>query len=187
MSVPDGPRLRPWRPADAGTLVAAARDPDIRRWNLLYVASPAAARERIARMHDRWRRETGAIWAVARRTDDRPVGLVGFHDVDLADGSAEILSWVLPEARGAGVVTAAVRRVGSRALDDLGLHRLRLCATRSPTRRPAGLAERAGFALEGTLREALRHEDGRHDQHLHALLRGNMPPAGERTPPHTRP
>ena len=35
------------------------------------------------------------------------------------------------------------------------------------------MAEKAGFRLEGTVRHALLHADGRHDQHLHARVRGD--------------
>lgn len=61
----------------------------------------------------------------------------------------------------------------------LGLQRLRLTHS---VENPAScrVAERAGFALEGTMRSALLHEDGWHDEHLHARVRGDAWP-GERT------
>ena len=77
-------------------------------------------------MHQRRQAETGAVWAVAR-PGGAALGLVGWNDVDLAGGSAEIVYWVLPEARGGGLVVDAVRRLCRWALDELGLHRLRLC------------------------------------------------------------
>ncbi|MDQ0994671.1 RimJ/RimL family protein N-acetyltransferase [Streptomyces sp. V3I7] len=66
----------------------------------------------------------------------------------------------------------AVRRVSRWALEELGLHRLRLCHS---TANPAScrVAEKAGYAVEGTMRGALLHEDGWHDQHLHALVQGD--------------
>ena len=139
-------------------------------------------------MHERWRAETGAVWAVARAAEGRALGLAGWNDVDLADGSAEIVYWVLPGARGGGVVAEAVRRLSRWALEDLGLYRLRLCHS---VANPAScrVADRTGFVLEGTMRGALLHEDGRHDQHLHALVRGgpaghpvNAPPGSGRSP-----
>ena len=166
-----GPELRPWSPDDAGALLAAGQDPAIRQWNLFTVGGLDEARQRIARMHERWRAETGAVWAVAR-PDGPALGLVGLNDVDLAGGSAELVYWLLPEARGSGVAVDAVRRLGRWALDDLGLHRLRLCHS---TANPAScrVAERAGYGLEGTQRSALLHADGWHDQHLHARVQGD--------------
>ncbi|MFF2009548.1 GNAT family N-acetyltransferase [Streptomyces sp. NPDC058195] len=173
LGLPGGAELRPWRTQDAGALMAAGQDPAIRRWNLFTVASAQEARERIARMHGRWRAETGAVWALARPGGDA-TGLVGLNDVALEGGSAEIIYWLLPAARGRGAAAGAVERVSRWALDELGLHRLRLCHS---TANPAScrVALKAGFAPEGVMRGALLHADGWHDQHLHARLGGDAP------------
>ena len=44
-----------------------------------------------------------------------------------------------------------------------------------PTANPGScrVAVKAGFALEGTLRSAMRHPDGWHDMHLHGLVPGD--------------
>ncbi|GGS68811.1 MULTISPECIES: GNAT family N-acetyltransferase [Streptomyces] len=171
LDLPGGSRLRPWRAEDADALVAAGQDPAITRWNLFTVADRADARARIDRMHARWRAETGAVWALAR-PDGPAVGLVGLNDIDLAAGSAELVYWLLPEARGAGLAVTATRGLARWALADLGLHRLRLCHS---TANPAScrVAQKAGFTFEGTQRSALLHADGWHDQHLHARVAGD--------------
>ncbi|WKE73330.1 GNAT family N-acetyltransferase [Streptomyces sp. WP-1] len=160
-----------WSADDADALLTAARDPAIRRWNLFTAADHADARRRIERMHERWRGETGAVWAVAR-TGGTAIGLIGLNDIDLAGGAAELVYWLLPEARGTGLAVTATRRLAHWSLDDLGLHRLRLCHS---TANPAScrVAEKAGFTYEGTMRGALLHADGWHDQHLHARLAGD--------------
>lgn len=173
LPLPNGLELRPWRPADADVLLAAAQDPAIRLWNLLVINTLDDARRRIERMHERWQAEEAAIWAVARPGDGQAVGLIGWNDIDLTGGSAEIVYWVLPAARGGGVVVEATKRVSRWALDDLGLHRLRLChAVSNPA--SCRVADKAGYLLEGTMRSALLHADGWHDQHLHALVQGDI-------------
>ncbi|MEU6668993.1 GNAT family N-acetyltransferase [Streptomyces sp. NPDC046727] len=171
LDLPGGLELRPWRTGDADALLSAGLDPAIRQWNLFTVADHAEARARIARMHERWRAETGAVWAVAR-PGGPAAGLIGLNDVDLAGGGAEIVYWLLPAARGGGVAVAATRRLARWALADLGLHRLRLCHS---TANPAScrVAQKAGFTFEGTQRSALLHADGWHDQHLHARVAGD--------------
>ncbi len=167
--------LRPWRQEDAQALVDAAQDPDIQQWNRPgRDVSLQDARARIARWHERWTSEQTAIWAVAR-LGERPMGLIGWGDIDLSGGSAEILYWLLPAGRGAGVITDATVRLSRWAVDDLGLHRLRLAHS---VANPAScrVATRAGFALEGTMRRALLHADGWHDEHLHARVRGDKWP-----------
>jgi len=172
LGLPNGLELRPWHPDDAHALVAAGQDPAIRQWNLLPELSPEEARERIDRMHGRWRAEQGAIWAMARPDGGPAVGLIGWNGVDLHGGDAEIVYWLLPAARGGGVAVEAVRRVSRWALDELGLHRLRLCHSAA---NPAScrVAAKAGYTFEGTMRSALLHADGWHDQHLHALVQGD--------------
>ncbi|MET9075149.1 GNAT family N-acetyltransferase [Streptomyces sp. NPDC004232] len=171
LALPGGLQLRPWRPDDAGTLLTAALDPAIRRWNRLAVDSREDALARIERMHARWRAETFAVWAVAA-PGGPAVGLCAWGDIDLHEGSAEIVYWLLPEARGGGVAVEATRRLSQWALDDLGLHRLRLCHS---VANPAScrVAEKAGYSYEGTQRSALLHADGWHDQHLHARVAGD--------------
>lgn len=170
--LPGGLELRPWRLADADALVAAGQDPAIRHWNRLLVETPTDARRRIERMHERWQAELSAIWAIAHPGDEA-VGLIGWGDIDLAGGSAEIMYWILPTRRGGGAVVEATKRLGDWALNDLGLHRLRLCHS---VANPAScrVAEKAGYSLEGTMRSALLHADGWHDEHLHALVQGDI-------------
>ncbi|WP_406087397.1 GNAT family N-acetyltransferase [Streptomyces virginiae] len=172
LALSDGWELRPWQADDADVLFAAGQDRTIRLWNRLLVNSPEEARQRIERMRRRWQAELAAIWAVAR-PDGAAVGLIGWGDIDLQGGGAEIVYWLLPAARGAGVAVEATRRVSRWALDDLGLHRLRLCHS---TANPAScrVADKAGYTLEGTQRSALLHADGWHDQHLHALVQGDI-------------
>lgn len=202
LSLDNGFRLRPWRPADAAVLVRSCSDPDILRWNRPEPLTPDEAREKIRRWGLRWREEEAAVWAITASTpitlitpdagpptavsaaldlpdgdpvglpDGDPVGLIGLADIDLRGGSAEFLYWLLPEGRGHGTALAATVRVSHWALDELGLHRLRITHS---VANPAScrVALGAGFPLEGTLRSALLHADGWHDEHLHARIRGD--------------
>ncbi|MCT9090238.1 GNAT family N-acetyltransferase [Streptomyces sp. ASQP_92] len=175
--LPGGRELRPWRESDADVLVASALDPDIVRWNRVEQLSLDAAREKIAHWGQRWTEEQAAIWAISRREDDRAVGLIGLADFDLRGGSAEILYWLLPAGRGGGAALDATLRVSRWALDELGLHRIRITHSVS---NPAScrVAQRAGYTLEGTMRSALLHADGWHDEHLHARVAGDRWPDG---------
>ncbi|MFI5985277.1 GNAT family N-acetyltransferase [Streptomyces sp. NPDC051555] len=172
LALASGWQLRPWRLSDADALVAASQDVAIRQWNRLLVGSTEEAGTRIERMRQRWRAELSAIWAVAR-PGGGAAGLIGWGDIDLRGGSAEIVYWLLPAARGAGIAVEATERVSRWALDDLGLHRLRLCHAVANTA-SCRVADRAGYSLEGTLRSALLHADGWHDEHLHALIEGDI-------------
>ncbi|MFC9646943.1 GNAT family N-acetyltransferase [Streptomyces mirabilis] len=171
----NGLELRPWCLDDAKVLMDSCQDADVQHWNRPGQLSLDDARDRIARWEKRWRTEKAAIWAIAEPGGGGPVGLIGLADFDLDGGSAEFLYWLLPAGRGRGAMVDAVVRVSRWALEDLGLHRLRI--THSVANAAScRVAEKAGFALEGTMRSALLHLDGWHDEHLHARVQGDAWP-----------
>ncbi|WP_371616558.1 GNAT family N-acetyltransferase [Streptomyces sp. NBC_00454] len=165
-----GLHLRPWEPHDAPALIRAGLDPDIRHWNRTDRFTLAEAGKRIARYGRRWETEKAAAWAVAPAVGGEAVGLIGLADLDLRGGSGEIMYWLLPDGRGSGVMAEAVSAVTRWAFENLGLHRLRITHSVS---NPAScrVAVKSGYPLEGTMRGALLHADGWHDEHLHARLR----------------
>lgn len=118
-----------------------------------------------------WEREKGCHWAVARDCGE-VLGRMALRGVDFEDGVANAAYWVLPAARGAGIASRALAAVSTWALDDIGFHRLELDHS---TRNDAScrVPTRAGFLLEGAKRSAAVHDDGRHDMHLHARVRGD--------------
>ncbi|MCB5166517.1 GNAT family N-acetyltransferase [Streptomyces bambusae] len=170
-----GMELRPWEAGDAGVLARSCLDPDIRHWNRPEQLTVAGAREKIATWRRRWQSEAAAIWAIAPEGAEA-LGLIGVADLDLPGGQGEILYWLLPAGRGRGLMTEATLRISHWALHDLGLHRLRLThSVHNPS--SCRTATRAGFPLEGTMRQALLHSDGWHDEHLHARLHSDPPPS----------
>ena len=166
-ALPGGLELRPWRTSDAPAFVAAAQDPAIQHWNRPGRVDLAEAEQRIGR-----RAEKAAIWAIAEPGGGEVVGNTGIADLLLAHGMGEILYWVLPAGRGRGLAVEATLAVSRWAIDELGLHRVRLTHS---TGNPAScrVAEKAGFGYEGTMRSALLHADGWHDEHLHARVQGD--------------
>ncbi|WP_239134206.1 GNAT family N-acetyltransferase [Rugosimonospora africana] len=173
----DGVLLRPWRAADRPAVVAAYADPAIQRWHCRSMTEDEA-RDWIAAWPLRWRGETGAGWAVLdvgldADVDAGPVaGQISLRRVNLGDGLAEVSYWVLPHARGRGVASRALSALTAWCFATLGLHRIEVYHS---TANPAScrVAQRAGFAAEGTKRSEARHADGWHDMHLHARLAGD--------------
>ncbi|MET9467494.1 GNAT family protein [Streptomyces sp. NPDC006544] len=173
-----GLHLRPWEPDDAPALIRAGLEPDIRHWNRTDRFTLAEAEKRIARYGRRWETEKAAAWAVAPAAGGQALGLIGLADLDLHGGSGEIMYWLLPAGRGSRVMTEAVTSVTRWAFAELGLHRVRITHS---VANPAScrVALKAGYPLEGTMRGALLHADGWHDEHLHARLRTDGPPGAD--------
>lgn len=128
----------------------------------------------VARRND-WSGGDHASWAIRAAGDLRLLGSVSVFRIDRDQGDAEIGYAVLPAERGAGAAAAAVRQAAAHAFGTLGLHRLQLFHAVENTA-SCRVAAKAGFTLEGTLRQSYRYADGRHhDEHVHGLLSSDVP------------
>ncbi len=159
-------RLRPWQDGDAPALVAAYADPAVQHWNGASLTE-AEASAYAAVWADHWRAERRAGWAVVH--GGVLAGRITLRGIDHEQGSAEVTYWVVPAARGTGVAPSAVGALAAWAFDEVGFHRLEL---QHSTRNPAScrVADKCGFALEGTRVRSSLHDDGWHDMHLHARV-----------------
>ena len=90
---------------------------------------------------------------------DTLVGIAGLQNMDWDVPKFEIGYWCRTSFTGNGYITEAVRAITSLAFETLGARRVEIrCDARNlPS---AGVAERAGFALEGTLHNNEVGSDG---------------------------
>jgi ribosomal-protein-alanine N-acetyltransferase len=140
--------------------------PQIQQWSARVIVDTDEARAWMASWASTWEAETDVCWAVERQ--GVVVGRVAVRDIDLFAGIGEVTYWVLPSARGGGIASGAAAEV-TRWAFELGLHRLELFHS-VHNEGSCGVARRAGFILEGTLRDGALHLDRWHDMHLHARL-----------------
>jgi RimJ/RimL family protein N-acetyltransferase len=119
---------------------------------------------------DRWQRGDAATFAICDDAD-RCVGHV-FINLG-ADRRGTIGYWLLPEARGRGHATRAVRLVSRWAYEEVDVARLGLLAAVSnrPSQR---VAELAGFVREGVLRSYAEIDGRREDEVCYSLLRDEV-------------
>ncbi|MGW2032026.1 GNAT family N-acetyltransferase [Streptomyces sp. NPDC001761] len=167
-----GTLLRPWRAGDAPAVHAAFEDPVLRHWHGRSCDSADEAAGWITQWRGGWADEREAQWAVVDEATDELLGRVALRRIVLSDGVAEIAYWTVAGARGRGVALRAATALTRWAFDEVGFHRLELMhAIANPA--SCRVAGKAGFALEGTKRSAYLHQDGWHDMHLHARVRGD--------------
>ncbi|MER7274398.1 GNAT family protein [Dactylosporangium sp. NPDC000244] len=153
--------------ADEPAIAAAFTDPPLLQWS-----PPPPGTDVLTWIRQRadWSSGTRVGWVVSDPDGGPVLGTVSVR-VDAALDHGMIGYWTVPEARGRGIATRAVRAAARFAFDTVGLHRIELChAVANPG--SCRVAESAGFPLEGVLRQSYRYGDGgRHDEHLHAKLR----------------
>lgn len=157
--------LRAWRDEDVDEIVRCTNDPEIPRWTRVPAPNTAEiVREWLAAMPD-----DELHLCVADPDTGAVLGSVGLMRGDRENRRAEIGYWVAAEHRGRGVAVAAVEEVARRAFAD-GWERLELHIDprNAASRR---VAEKAGFALEGILREYEVLKERRADVAMYARLR----------------
>jgi RimJ/RimL family protein N-acetyltransferase len=143
---------------DLDAINRAARDSEIRRRFALLKARPS---EYFDRYRQLVRDENGAAFAICD---------VGGECLGLATaekrggGRVELGYWLLPEGRGQGRATRALRLVSRWALNQPGVARLEL-ATAPDNAASQRVAERSGFRREGVLR-SYHVVDGRREDAL---------------------
>ncbi|GAA1599593.1 hypothetical protein GCM10009789_62110 [Kribbella sancticallisti] len=178
--------LRPLTVADEPAVAQALTDPDVLRWTagtaVLRTPSEKRALKWLETRIDGWSRNN-AVFAIAEATTDVLLGSVSVRDVYRVPDQAVVAYWVSPVARGRGIAARALDAAARwsfqpRAEGGLGLHRLSLDHALVNVG-SCRVATRAGFLLEGTMREYYVELDGRrHDSHLHARLATDQPAAG---------
>lgn len=170
--------LRLPEPTDAAAAVEMLRDPETVRWNPVpSVVDVASAVEWCARGAD-WADGSHATWSVVETATGEFVGSVAIHSINPEQCDAEIGYRIAPPARGKRFAGEAVDAASRWAFGELGLVRIELVhAVANPA--SCAVARRAGFPLEGRLRQSFVYGDGRrYDEHLHARLATDPAPAG---------
>ncbi|MET8153840.1 GNAT family N-acetyltransferase [Actinoplanes sp. NPDC049668] len=164
--------LRPPEQRDVSRIVATRSDPEVVRWG----GVPQPYTETEAGRHVgrtvpyRWARGTEAVFAIA----DEAGAYAGSVDLHILPGDpavAEVGYLISPWARGRGYATAATRAVCAWGFEALGLSRIQWRAEvgNVASRRAA---EKAGFTMEGMLRQALEINGVRRDCWVGSLLKG---------------
>jgi RimJ/RimL family protein N-acetyltransferase len=154
--------LRPLRTTDVAIVEAALDDPEICRW---FDNRGVSAHDVVERAVTRWQDAEAAEFALL--DGDQCVGSLWLTLG--ADSRATVGYWILPHARGKGLVTHALALTSHWAFEELGVQRIGLLAD---PRNVASVrvAERAGFLHEGVLRSWVDVNGERVDHASFSLL-----------------
>lgn len=121
--------------------------------------------EQVAANRSQGRTAAYGIWR-----GDELAGLIGLHDIDSSNGTAQIGYWIARCFQGRGLMTLAVTVLIRTAFGKLGLERIEIrCA--AGNQRSQAIPKRLGFTYEGTLRSAQRLGGERVDVRVYGLLR----------------
>jgi ribosomal-protein-serine acetyltransferase len=171
LAVDDEIDLVPRHPADADEifLVVERHRAELRRWLGWVDATRSRSDMRRYAQFAQAQFEALAAFDYSIAFHGALVGSIGLHHVDWLARGAHIGYWLSPEARGFGVVTRAVVRLTEHAFTQLDVHRLEIRAV-VENERSRAVAERAGYAFEGILRDAELLHGSYRDLALYAKL-----------------
>jgi ribosomal-protein-alanine N-acetyltransferase len=136
--------LRPLDEEDVAAIELALADAEICRW---FNNRTVSAGDVLERATAGWRDADAANFAIVDR--DRCVGSIWLNIG--SGGRASVGYWLLPDARGKGLVTRSIALVARWAFGELGMQRISLLAD-PRNEASVRVAERAGFKREGVLR-----------------------------------
>jgi RimJ/RimL family protein N-acetyltransferase len=159
--------LRPLGGQDVAAVEATLADQEVARW---FDNGGVVARDVVDRAALRWEASEAAEFAILDGG-----ACVGSIWLDLLrDERAGVGYWLLPQARGKGLVTRALRLVARWAFDEVGVQRIGLLAD---PRNAASVrvAQRAGFRREGVLRSWVTVNGERVDHVSFSLLPSDLP------------
>lgn len=152
--------LRRHRPENLETVVRWYSDPELARLTR-YQVRPMTREEVERFFQSRLLGVDSVAYAVHELADDRLIGLTTFSAMDGDNGSALFhITIGEPDAWGRGLGTEAVELMLQHAFERLGLHRVGLSVFEFNERAIRSYVK-AGFIVEGRLREAIQR-DGRY-------------------------
>src|SRR4029453_2848186 len=149
--------LRRWRIEDAPAVAAACQDAEIVRW-LAFVPQPYT--EADARFYIEDCLASGADRTPFALADPAPGAVFGSIEMRVNRlRTGHIGYWLVPEARGRGLMTEALRVLSRFAFEEVGLGRVEL-VTGPDNIASQRVAEKAGFTREAILRSILVTRNG---------------------------
>jgi RimJ/RimL family protein N-acetyltransferase len=168
---PGGLVLRPPRALEeAADALALLTEPEVDRWNPAPAVVDLATAEDWSRRGADWTTGAHATFSIILEPAGDFAGNISLHNIDPEHLTADVGYRIAARFRGRGIATEALRLVTAYAFHDRGLFRVQLLHAVANVG-SCRVAEKAGYALEGTLRSAALYAGRRENEHLHARLR----------------
>jgi RimJ/RimL family protein N-acetyltransferase len=169
-------RITPVRPDDVEPVLRLNTLPEVVETSVPPVAPDRdEVRLLCARAESNWLAGRRADMAIRDAATDTYAGEIGLYYHEPFTGLAMIGYSLLPEWRGKGYATRALRLVARWAFAEAGIARL-VAGTHPDNHASQRVLERAGFTREGLARGRLPTADGgRIDDVLYGLLPGDLP------------
>mgnify|MGYP001361012712 CR=1 FL=1 len=161
--------LRPYQPEDDQMVYFGKNNTQVRE--TLFLFAPMTMDQVQAEMKQWSQTKEFTLFTICRNEDDMPVGQTAFVRIDFVSRAAVFyLAIYKPEYWSNGYGGEATRLMVDYGFNILNLNRLHLhvCAENEHA---VAAYKRAGYTIEGTLRQAMYHHNRYIDFHVMSMLR----------------
>ncbi len=148
----DGLVLRPIGEADQEHVFRGLSHPAVILHYGVSYASYEATAQQMEWYAELERTGTGIWWAIVHAQEGRFLGAIGINSLQRQHRKAEIGFWLLPDNWGQGIIGKVLPAVLEHGFRTLGLHRMEAMVETGNVA-SGRVLRKAGFMLEGTLRE----------------------------------
>lgn len=104
------------------------------------------------------------------KLNNQSVGTISFNSIDKNNRSADIGYWLAPEFEKQGIIARSLSAMCKIGFEEFNLNKIVINAA-VDNEKSNHVAKRAGFQLDGTLREKELLSDGFHDEHQWSILK----------------
>ena len=117
----------------------------------------------------------GLWWKIVDQQTGEKKGAIGYNNFSAQHNKCEVGYWLLPRFWGQGIITEVLQKVIAYLLDEKGLHRIE-ALVETGNDLSCRVAEKAGFQLDGTMRDCERKEGRYISLHMYSLLATDRKP-----------
>ena len=164
--------LRPWRDEDLDLLFKGLNDPRVRE--TLFTYRPKSKFELMEEIKKDLSSDKNILLTVCETGSNQAVGMTAFYRIDHVSRAAIFFLSIYDSAKWhLGYGSEATRLMVDYAFNLLNLNRIQLhVASENP--KAISIYEKCGFVKEGTLREAMYHNDRYVDFFVMSILRSEF-------------
>ncbi len=166
--------LRSLRPDDAGAVFEYAHDPEVTRYTTWDAhATVEESRRYIDKIIAGYQRGDNAELAIEHKADRKVIGACGLKAVSLEHCRGELVFAMAKQYWGSGLMAEALKATLAFAYGPLQLNRV-FAKVDPDNMNTIRLLRRAGWMLEGCLRQDVRVRGQFRDVKLYSLLKGDF-------------
>lgn len=164
--------LRPWQDQDIDLLFKGVNDPAVRE--TLFTYRPKSKIELMEEIQKDLTSDKSILLTICECSSNQPVGMTAFYRIDYVSRAAIFFLAIYDSTKWHhGYGFEATKLMVDYAFNILNLNRIQLhVASENP--KAVSIYEKCGFIKEGTLREAMYHNDRYVDFYVMAILRSDF-------------